>query len=288
MATNNKKINRKEQTFSCICIQCNIHFKHNFLSTFCTPDCKLIYNKTHETKNVGATNCIHCGIAFSKRNNNAAQKFCTRTCYWEYRRKHPDEKIQSNQHKSSKIEKTCKYCSSVFLVHPYRKNAEFCTKQCHYSYRRQLKTCKSCGIDFYTPNHKDADYCGNNCAAKGNGKRQSKLSTTVSRILDSNNIKYITENPIKSNERTVWVDFMIDDKIAIECNGDYWHCNPDIYSSEYYHTQIKKTAEQIWKYDDERKKYIEVNGYFCIIIWESDLFDNTFPDRLIKTLKEII
>lgn len=56
----------------------------------------------------------------------------------------------------------------------------------------------------------------------------------------------------------------------IEYFGDYWHCNPEKYHKDYYHTQVHKTAQQIWDYDSKRLKSFEENGYTVILIWERD------------------
>ena len=41
---------------------------------------------------------------------------------------------------------------------------------------------------------------------------------------------------MKINDKKYYIDVFIPVKnIAIEYNGDYWHCNPEKYSSEYFH-----------------------------------------------------
>ena len=37
------------------------------------------------------------------------------------------------------------------------------------------------------------------------------------------------------------------------------------------------TAFEKWKYDEERKKYLENLGYSVTILWESDLKSNISP-----------
>lgn len=54
-------------------------------------------------------------------------------------------------------------------------------------------------------------------------------------------------------------------------HGDYWHCNPKKYSSQFYHSGRRMTAKQIWEYDENSKKVFEGCGYKVITIWESDL-----------------
>ena len=63
-------------------------------------------------------------------------------------------------------------------------------------------------------------------------------------------------------------------KHIIEINGDYWHCNPKLFKSDYYNSSIGMTAFEKWKYDEERKKYLENLGYSVTILWESDLKSN--------------
>lgn len=63
-------------------------------------------------------------------------------------------------------------------------------------------------------------------------------------------------------------------KIAIEYNGDFWHCNPRIWSPERYNKAIKMTAKEKWQKDRNRKYFLERNGYKVIIIWESGWKDN--------------
>lgn len=60
-------------------------------------------------------------------------------------------------------------------------------------------------------------------------------------------------------------------KHIIEINGDYWHCNPQLFKPDYYNSSIGMTASEKWKYDDERKQYLENLGYRVTIIWETDL-----------------
>jgi very-short-patch-repair endonuclease len=59
-------------------------------------------------------------------------------------------------------------------------------------------------------------------------------------------------------------------KHIIEINGDYWHCNPKLYKADYYNSSIGMSAAEKWKYDIERKIYLENLGYTVTIIWESD------------------
>lgn len=71
------------------------------------------------------------------------------------------------------------------------------------------------------------------------------------------------------------VDFVNNaNRIIIECYGDYWHCNPNKYSPDYYCKGKKSTAKDIWESDNKRKLHLESLGYTVIVVWEYDIRKN--------------
>lgn len=60
---------------------------------------------------------------------------------------------------------------------------------------------------------------------------------------------------------------------GIEINGDYWHCNPLIYESTYINRK-GKTAEEIWKRDNEKYNLAKEQKIELLIIWEYDWMHN--------------
>lgn len=59
--------------------------------------------------------------------------------------------------------------------------------------------------------------------------------------------------------------------LVIEVMGDYWHCNPNAYSHNYYHKNKGKYASELWKDDFDRKnKIINILNCSFFEIWESD------------------
>lgn len=68
-------------------------------------------------------------------------------------------------------------------------------------------------------------------------------------------------------------DFLCNDKI-IEFNGDYWHCNPQLYESSYYHQHIKKHANEIWEKDMYKIEIAKKKGFGVLVIWEKNYKQN--------------
>ena len=89
---------------------------------------------------------------------------------------------------------------------------------------------------------------------------------------------------IWANNRANFYDIVHNNK-AIEFNGDYWHCNPQTYSDDWYHPQVEMTAGEIW--DRDNRKVLALNEHRSIqtlVIWESEYL--TDPTQTIKRCKE--
>lgn len=64
-------------------------------------------------------------------------------------------------------------------------------------------------------------------------------------------------------------------KICIEFNGDYWHCNPELFEESYKNTMLNKAAKEIWEYDKNKLEFIKKQGYQIFVVWESEYEKNT-------------
>jgi very-short-patch-repair endonuclease len=119
-------------------------------------------------------------------------------------------------------------------------------------------------------------------------KQSKKVTTTntieskVERILQSLNVSY---QPQASIDKYT-VDFLVNEKYIVECYGDYWHCNPHRYTSSYFNKGKKKTAEEIWHRDMERKAQFEKMGYKFLCLWENDI--NNHPKIVRSKIKQNI
>ena len=83
-----------------------------------------------------------------------------------------------------------------------------------------------------------------------------------------------------NNGMFIWDYYHEELKIAVEFNGDYWHCNPKLYDRNYIHPTIKKPAHLIWEKDERKKDLAEKNGYKVFTIWESDAIEDKTKEIL--------
>ncbi len=83
----------------------------------------------------------------------------------------------------------------------------------------------------------------------------------------------------KETKKAYSYDFTHNKKI-IEFNGDYWHCNPDLYEANYFNKNKGLTANEIWNYDLEKLKTAKKYSYQVLVIWESEWLN--YPNETIK------
>jgi len=271
-----------------LCLECDKEFtvpNSRANAKYCSNKCRIIAQATDKNIQRRRKNviCKHCTTQFEVA-NYLNTKFCGKQCYWDYRNDNPDEIIQSNQ-KVNKIKKICKHCQERYEVFKYRTNSGFCSQQCHNEFRRESIICPTCNSDFIVTNYQVSNnrkYCSEKCSVKGVDKRKSKFSQSVLGFIG----EYYScddEECIKNDERKVFGDIILKEYgIIIECNGDYWHCNPRIYSDTYYHTKIGKTASEIWQYDKDKCNFIISFGYDIITVWE---YDWNNDDKFFNNLK---
>jgi len=78
------------------------------------------------------------------------------------------------------------------------------------------------------------------------------------------------QNNIRVSKYTV--DFLNEEtKHIVEVYGDYWHCNPKIYSDDFHHHYFKMSAVERRKIDEARVQHLESMGYTVTIVWESNI-----------------
>jgi G:T-mismatch repair DNA endonuclease (very short patch repair protein) len=107
-------------------------------------------------------------------------------------------------------------------------------------------------------------------------QRSGKIKSTVTSKKEKEIIKEIKEmgyNCIHSYR----VDSKICDiyipslNLIIEYFGDYWHCNPKKYDSDYFNQKKNKFAWELWDYDEKKVELVKSYGYNLEVVWEGDL-----------------
>lgn len=117
------------------------------------------------------------------------------------------------------------------------------------------------------------------------GRTHSKLHDEIKDwLLKYNFLNFESEQIINDTKFIVdEVDYI--NKVIININGDYWHCNPSKYKAndKIKHNGIEKLAKDIWKRDMIRDKILASKGYEIITIWESDFRKN--KENILNKLK---
>jgi len=110
-------------------------------------------------------------------------------------------------------------------------------------------------------------------AGQRHNKRSAgtKVENAVADMLDNLKVIYQRNVPIGRYN----VDFLVREKTIIECYGDYWHCNPDLYEPDFYHRSLHYTAAEKWQRDQVRLHRLTEQGYDAHVIWEHDIRFNT-------------
>jgi G:T-mismatch repair DNA endonuclease (very short patch repair protein) len=117
-------------------------------------------------------------------------------------------------------------------------------------------------------------------------RRLGKIKSTITSKKEKEIIEYLNNlgySPVQSYR----VDTKVCDvyipslNLIIEYFGDYWHCNPLKYQSDYYNVKKGKYAWELWEYDTKKLELIKSYGYNLEVIWEKDLKNN---NKLIENI----
>jgi hypothetical protein len=104
---------------------------------------------------------------------------------------------------------------------------------------------------------------------KSNGKRISKFQRELYENLLKQHPDVLLEKYLPTVQKSVDIFIPSQNKI-VECYGDYWHCNPNKFNADYFHTIKKMTAKEIWEYDKNRVDLLKNAGYDVEIVWENN------------------
>ena len=103
------------------------------------------------------------------------------------------------------------------------------------------------------------------------GYNRSKAEDEIITILETLNITCQPNYIIEGKIFDIYIPIY---NLLIEYNGDYWHCNPKKYKSDYINKKKNKTASEIWEYDKNKIYLSKKHNYLCETIWESEYKNN--------------
>ena len=122
--------------------------------------------------------------------------------------------------------------------------------------------------------------------------KQTQRSGKIKSIIVSKREKEIVKEIKLLGYKTIH-SYRVDSKICdifipslnliIEYFGDYWHCNPKKYDSDYFNKKKNKFAWELWDYDKKKIDLIKSYGYNLEVVWEGDLKLN---NKLIELIIE--
>jgi very-short-patch-repair endonuclease len=120
-----------------------------------------------------------------------------------------------------------------------------------------------------------------------NGYKVNSIEYQIGTILSELKLNWKYEKGFIFDKKCYLPDFYIDDKkLVVECYGDYWHANPNLFkeTDKVYH---KRTSKDIWEYDRIKQKTFEDNGYKYLYFWETDIIEDIdkIKEKLYKEIE---
>ena len=122
--------------------------------------------------------------------------------------------------------------------------------------------------------------------------KKTQRSGKIKSVIVSKREKEIVKE-IKQLGHKIIHSYRVDSKICdvyipslnliIEYFGDYWHCNPKKYDSNFFNKKKGKFAWELWEYDKNKIDLIKSYGYNLEVVWEGDLKLN---NKLIEIIIE--
>lgn len=221
-------------------------------TNYCLVECYRNSTKEGETRK-----CLECGKIFYAKGflvKKGFGFFCNQKC----------QKLNTIK---KRVMIKCMQCQGGFYVPQSiaKKHPSFCSKKCHDDCMRDYikKTCKNCHKQFQLPrwelNKGKGSFCCRDCFIQYKG--ETTIEKKVRQTLGKSGLKFKQEFKIDIYR----ADFLIlDKKVIIECDGDYWHKIPGATNR-----------------DLRKDKYLHNKGFIVLRIAESTIRKLSLP-QLIK------
>lgn len=238
---------------------------------FCSDECRRIHGlKDLTSKDV--RDCANCGKEFAAPMYTTT-KYCSKACNAAHKR--ATKVLCKPEDQLNKRKLICAQCGKAYVVWNYRHNSKFCSKECHYASKpRSTLVCKFCGKEFEVQYAlRDIQkFCNKECAkqqAQVHRNAYSKAELFIKAHLESLGYKVTPEVRVTHSNGYYVPDIVVGRKI-IEYYGTFWHCDPHVYTADYYNKATRMSAQQKWDFDASRIATMQEAGYTILIIWERE------------------
>ncbi len=120
-------------------------------------------------------------------------------------------------------------------------------------------------------------------------KKDSSIEVKIQNFLKQLRIEFFTHQYISQIKHSYQCDILIPImNLIIECDGDFIHCNPAKYPSDFVrfpNSENNQPAYVIWKRDKIRTKELIEKGFKVLRLWEFEINEmsiNEFKNRIEK------
>jgi len=242
------------------CDQCNemiyrtpyqykIHKHH-----FCSKECEIEFNhmQKYETRY-----CEFCGTAMEVR-KTSRQRFCSMSCQKEWQRTIVGDKNP----KYTSVPHICDYCGQEHIVRPYKLKQKnlFCSTECR---RNWYANVWSQSAEWKETSKKRAvSLLASGIMSRANSVPQQRIDG----LLEQMGINFRREYPILTYSMD---NYLLDYDLCIEVMGDFWHANPNKYTTIKYDKQVKAVVR-----DSQKRIAVNKLGKPILYLWESEINNN--------------
>lgn len=276
------------------CLECtkeHIWYQYPHLpdKKYCSMECRATHQKKHTilTKTLIKT-CVYCSKDFTCRNSKRI--LCSKKCMYEHRKESNLVYLNCANCKIKFFVRRCasygrRFCSQICMATSESKRDSSRTQMLENNPMTNNKSIKKIATTklkkYGNPKYNNPEKNKETMIAKygvaygfqtkkSNGIGVSKIQKAYYKFIKNKFPDAILEHYLP--DINIAVDIFIPSKNkVIEVYGDYWHCNPKKFASDYYHSQLHLTAKQKWAVDNDRMDIMNTAGYLTEIVWEADI-----------------
>jgi G:T-mismatch repair DNA endonuclease (very short patch repair protein) len=134
-----------------------------------------------------------------------------------------------------------------------------------------------------TPEEKEKHLAAFIAAGQVHNRRSSKtrIERVVRGMLEEAAVDYRQNAQIGRYN----VDFLCG-RTIIECFGDFWHCNPELWPPDAVNRSLRMTAMEKWERDAGRRARLEAQGFRFQVFWELEI--NKDPAEVRRRIHRLI